>query len=106
MGLPQRFSGSVVSIASFVIYLPATFAYGLWGWMLDTWQGQTGYQLMFATVATVALAGALLATVLKRRIDAGTSEQIARRVADLDQRLGLAGEERTLTAAYTTSRRV
>ncbi len=35
MGLPQRFSGSVISIAAFIIYLPSSFAYLLWGWLLD-----------------------------------------------------------------------
>ena len=35
MGLPQRFSGSVIAMASFIVYLPSSFAYLLWALILD-----------------------------------------------------------------------
>ncbi|NKB98801.1 MAG: MFS transporter [Pseudomonadales bacterium] len=97
MGLPQRFSGSVIAIAAFVIYLPTSFAYLLWGWLLDNNQGALGYQLMFAVLAVVAGLGGIVAHFLKQRIDGGSSTNIAQKVADLDQALGLHGEEKTLT---------
>ena len=42
MGLPPRFSGSVIAVASFVICLPATFAYGVLGALLDARPGRGG----------------------------------------------------------------
>lgn len=97
MGLPQRFSGSVIAIAAFMIYLPSSFAYLLWAWMLDNNEGATGYRYMFVTLAIVATAGVVLAHVLKRRIDRGASDKIALKVQQLDEKLGLQGEEKTLS---------
>jgi len=97
MGLPQRFSGSVIAIAAFLIYLPSSFAYLLWGWMLDNHPGADGYRYMFVSLALVAAAGVILAHQLKRRIDGGTPEKIALKVRQLDEHLGLAGEEKSLS---------
>ena len=47
MGLPPRFSGSVIAVAAFMIYLPSSFAYLLWGFILDSYPGTLGYALMF-----------------------------------------------------------
>lgn len=96
MGLPPRFSGSVIAVASFVIYLPATFAYGLFGALLDARPGAEGYALMFGSLVVVGLIGMVIATLLKRRIDSGASERIAERIRAVDAQLGLEGEERTL----------
>lgn len=98
MGLPQRFSGSVIAIAAFIIYLPTSFAYLLWGWLLDNKPGAEGYHYMFGVLAVVAGLGGAVAHVLKRRIDRGSSITIAQKVADLDNALGLDGEEKTLTS--------
>ena len=57
MGLPPRFSGSVIAIAAFIIYLPTSFAYLLWGVLLDSNEGATGYRYMFALMAMVAVVG-------------------------------------------------
>jgi len=97
MGLPPRFSGSVIAVASFVIYLPSSFAYVMWGSILDAKPGAQGYNLMFGVLVAVAVAGAIVATVLKRRIDGGASDRIAARMQALDATLELAGEERTMT---------
>ena len=96
MGLPQRFSGSVMAVAAFLIYLPSSFAYLLWGWLLDTYPGVTGYQLMFATIGLVAVAGVALAHKLQRNLDQGTASRIADAIARLDDRLHLSGGELTL----------
>ncbi len=96
MGLPPRFSGSVIAVASFVIYLPATFAYGVFGALLDARPGAEGYQLMFGGLVAVGVVGMLVATLLKRRIDGGAAERISARVSAIDAKLGLMGDERTL----------
>ena len=97
MGLPQRFSGSVIAVAAFVIYLPSSFAYLLWGWLLDNFPGHTGYVYLFCTLAAVALAGVFIAHGLRRRMHSGLAERIRQRVAEADQALGLSGEEKTLS---------
>ena len=96
MGLPPRFSGSAIAIAAFIIYLPATFAYGLWGTLLDKYTGAAGYNFLFGILLTVSFIGAVVATVLKRRIDNGAADRIAAKMAELDAKLGLSGEEKTL----------
>ena len=98
MGLPQRFSGSVIAIAAFVIYLPSSFAYLLWGAMLDSRPGAAGYSSVFAVLAAVAAVGAALAYRLKRRIEGGAATRIAERVARVDAALGLDGEEKSMSA--------
>ena len=97
MGLPQRFSGSVIAVAAFVIYLPSSFAYLLWGWILDTFPGKTGYTYLFTTLALVAGMGVLCAHRLRRRMHDGLRQRIAQEVAKVDQRLGLDGDEKYLS---------
>ena len=98
MGLPQRFSGSAIAVAAFMIYLPSSFAYLLWGSILDNFPGAAGYALMFATLGAVALVGAWVAHRLRARIVGGTAERISARLKALDAQLGLTGEEKTLSA--------
>jgi hypothetical protein len=97
MGLPQRFSGSVISIAAFFIYLPSSFAYLLWGWLLDTNEGATGYHYMFGALAVVSTIGMVAAHLLQRRIDSGASGRIAGKVQQIDRDLGLHGDEKILS---------
>lgn len=97
MGVPQRFSGSVIAVAAFVIYLPSSFAYLLWGWLLDTYPGVSGYQYMFVVLGIVALAGCVVAHLLQKRLRGGASERISVQIQALDGQLGLRGEERTFS---------
>lgn len=96
MGLPQRFSGSVIAIAAFLIYLPSSFAYLLWGALLDRYPGPGGYTLMFAVLTVVSCVGVIIAHQLQRRLRAGTADRIAAKVAEMDATLGLEGQERNL----------
>ena len=98
MGLPPRFSGSVIAMAAFIIYLPSSFAYLLWGFILDNFPGPLGYALMFGTLGAMAVIGAWVAHCLHRRIVGGTAQRISARLAALDAQLGLDGEEKTLSA--------
>ena len=98
MGLPQRFSGSAIAVAAFMIYLPSSFAYLLWGYILDSFPGAIGYAVMFGTLGTVALVGAVVAHRLHSRIIGGTAARIGARLKALDASLGLSGEEKTLSA--------
>ena len=68
MGLPQRFSGSVIAMASFIVYLPSSFAYLLWALILDGNPGVHGYALMFFALSIVSVVGFLLARALRQRM--------------------------------------
>ena len=98
MGLPPRFSGSVIAVAAFIIYLPSSFAYLLWGFILDYFPGAAGYALMFGTLGVMAVAGAWVAHRLHTRILGGTAVRISARLAAIDAKLGLVGDEKTLGA--------
>tara|TARA_B100000900_G_scaffold363911_1_gene338222 strand:- start:302 stop:931 length:630 start_codon:yes stop_codon:yes gene_type:complete len=98
MGLPPRFSGSVIAVAAFIIYLPSSFAYLLWGFILDYFPGAAGYALMFGTLGVMAVAGAWVAHRLHTRILGGTAVRISARLAAIDAKLGLVGDEKTLSA--------
>ena len=97
MGLPPRFSGSVIAVAAFMIYLPSSFAYLLWGFILDSYPGTLGYGLMFGILSAMALFSAAVAHRLHRRIVSGTAQRISARISALDTELGLSGEEKTLS---------
>ncbi len=95
MGLPPRFSGSVIAVASFVVYAPSSFGYLFFGVISDSFPGQEGYRYLFATLATLGLVGAVAASILRRRMGDGLKERIAHKVALLDAKLGLEGDEKT-----------
>jgi sugar phosphate permease len=95
MGLPPRFSGSVISVAAFVVYAPSSFAYLLWGFILDSYPGAEGYRYLFATLAVVGAIGAAMAVILRRRMSGSLRDRIALQVSELDDKLGLEGEEKT-----------
>ena len=97
MGLPPRFSGSVIAVAAFIIYLPTSFAYLLWGYVLDRFPGPQGYNYLFGTLGIVATLGVLVAHQLRRRIKSGVANRISQQMQQLDNRLGLQGKEKTLT---------
>ena len=59
----------------------------------DTFPGQEGYRYLFATLATLGT-GCYAASILRRRMGDGLKERIAEKVALLDEKLGLQGEEK------------
>jgi positive regulator of sigma E activity len=97
MGLPQRFSGSVIAMASFIVYLPSSFAYLLWALILDGNPGVHGYALMFFALSIVSAVGFVLARALRQRMRSGTADRVAVLVAELDAKLGLQGREKRLS---------
>ena len=97
MGLPQRFSGSVIAIASFIVYLPSSFAYLLWALILDGNPGAEGYLKMFFAISVLSIVGLFLARMLRRRMSSGTAQRVAQQVIQLDATLELQGEEKKLS---------
>ena len=95
MGLPPRFSGSVIAVAAFVVYAPSSFGYLVWGFILDSYPGETGYRYLFTTLAVIGVSGAIAAVFLRRRMGEGLRGRISQKIALLDAKLGLEGEEKT-----------
>ena len=80
MGLLQRFSGSVIAVASFVVYAPSSFGYLFFGVISDTFPGQEGYRYLFATLATLGVLGAVAASILRRRMGDGLKSALLRKL--------------------------
>lgn len=62
--VPREITGSAMSMASFIGYLPGAFMYAVYGSILDSHQGIDGYQIVFAIL------GVLLSTYITHRIKA------------------------------------
>ena len=99
MGIPPRFSGSVIAIAAVVVYLPSAFGYSVWGILQDTNPGLAGYRLTFLGLAIVGIVGASIAVILRmrERRGLGVRARIERHVSRIDEKLSLAGEEKSMT---------
>ena len=91
------FSGSVIAMASFIVYLPSSFAYLLWALILDGNPGVHGYALMFFALSVVSLIGFFVARALRQRMRRGTADRVSMLVAELDANLGLQGREKRLS---------
>lgn len=62
--VPREITGSAMSMASFIGYLPGAFMYAVYGSILDSHQSKDGYQTVFAIL------GVLLSTYITHRIKA------------------------------------
>lgn len=68
VNVPREITGSAMSMASFVGYLPGAFMYAVYGSILDSHAGIAGYQIVFTVMAVFALLGILLSTYIVKRI--------------------------------------
>ena len=68
--VPREITGSAMSMASFIGYLPGAFMYAVYGSILDSHQGIDGYQIVFTVMTVFAILGALLSTYITHRIKA------------------------------------
>ncbi|MDQ4214407.1 MFS transporter [Microbacterium capsulatum] len=66
VGIPEEVSGTAFGIASLVGYAPGMFAFVIYGAILDANPGAAGYHIVFVIMASLALVGAGVATVLTR----------------------------------------
>ena len=94
MGIPPRFSGSTIAFAAFVIYLPSSFAYLFWGYLLDSYANTQGYRVLFLILSVVATIGIVACHRLQLTIRAGVSDLIEEKVAAVDEKLELRGVEK------------
>ncbi|MGN0141881.1 MAG: MFS transporter [Roseburia sp.] len=75
--VPVDITGAAMSLGSLVIYLPSTFAYVMYGKLLDTYPGMTGYKVVFGCMIVWAVVGVAVSTVLNRRIKKIQRNEIA-----------------------------
>ena len=68
--VPREITGSAMSMASFIGYLPGAFMYAVYGSILDSHQGIAGYQIVFTVMTVFAILGVLLSTYITHRIKA------------------------------------
>ena len=68
IGTPRKYAGSAMAFGCIIGYMPAMFAYTLYGWMLDNFEGITGYNCVFSTMIAFSLLGFACSATLARRI--------------------------------------
>ncbi|WP_170107688.1 MFS transporter [Photobacterium lipolyticum] len=68
IGTPRKYAGSAMAFGCIIGYMPAMFAYTLYGWMLDNFEGITGYNYVFSTMMAFSLLGFACSATLARRI--------------------------------------
>ncbi len=70
VNVPRDITGSAMSIASFVGYLPGAFMYAIYGAILDKVPGVGGYRIVFLVMGAFAVIGVLLSSYILRVIKA------------------------------------
>ncbi|GAL04495.1 putative membrane protein [Photobacterium aphoticum] len=50
IGTPRQYAGSAMAFGCIIGYMPAMFGYTIYGWLLDNFEGITGYNYVFYTM--------------------------------------------------------
>lgn len=66
--VPKKITGAAMSLASLVIYLPNSFAYVMYGNLLDRYPGMKGFRIVFMVMIAWAVVGLVISTFLIKRI--------------------------------------
>lgn len=66
--MPREISGAAMSIACIFGYSPQLFCFALYGYIIDTYKGLLGYQIVFGIMGFFAILGIAISTYLLRRI--------------------------------------
>ncbi|MCO7123102.1 MFS transporter [Ihubacter massiliensis] len=74
IGIPIKYTGAAVGVASFIGYSPDMFAYAVVGNWLDRYPGISGFHHAFVFMAGVSLAGFVFAAMLYRHIKKKAAE--------------------------------
>lgn len=68
IGTPRQYAGSAMAFGCIIGYMPAMFAYTLYGWILDNFKGIAGYNYVFSVMIAFSLSGFICSTLLVKRI--------------------------------------
>ncbi len=74
--VPAHITGAAMSLGCLVIYLPNTFAYVLYGSMLDKYPGITGYKIVFGMMVGFAVVGFFVSSWLLKIIKRKKAEEV------------------------------
>ena len=73
IGIPRQYAGSAMALGCLIGYMPAMFAYTLYGSMLDNYPGISGYNYIFSMMIAFSFLGFGCSTILVRRIKKSTA---------------------------------
>ncbi|MEX9870873.1 MFS transporter [Providencia huaxiensis] len=68
IGTKREYAGSAMAFACILGYMPAMFAYAIYGSFLDNYPGITGYNFVFGMMIMFSLLGFVTAKILTKRI--------------------------------------
>lgn len=77
IGIPRQYAGSAMALGCLIGYMPAMFAYTLYGSMLDNYPGISGYNYIFSMMIAFSFLGFGCSTILVRRIKKSTASELA-----------------------------
>lgn len=68
IGTPRKYAGTAMAFACIIGYLPSMFAYAMYGYLLDTFEGITGYNYVFGLIVVFSLMGFVCSSILVSRL--------------------------------------
>lgn len=68
IGTPREYAGSAMALGCLIGYMPSMFGYLIYGYLIDTFSGITGYRYVFLIMASFAVIGFFCATILLKRL--------------------------------------
>lgn len=76
IGIPRQYAGSAMAFGCIIGYMPAMFAYTLYGWILDNYSGISGYNYIFSMMIAFSLLGFGCSSVLARRLKKSVASEL------------------------------
>ncbi|WP_022941458.1 MFS transporter [Psychromonas hadalis] len=68
IGTDRQYAGSAMAFGCIIGYMPAMFAYTLYGYLLDTFPGIQGFNYVFSLMVVFSLCGFACASILTSRL--------------------------------------
>lgn len=75
MGVPKEISAAAMSVAAFIGYSPSFWAYPVYGMLIDNFESDMAYNMIFVILIVLALIGVVLNTFIGRKIVAKRSAE-------------------------------
>ncbi|WP_428478863.1 MFS transporter [Photobacterium japonica] len=76
IGTPRQYAGSAMAFGCIIGYMPAMFGYTIYGWLLDNFDGITGYNYVFSTMMAFSLCGFVCSSILSKRLKSQSSNEL------------------------------
>lgn len=73
--IPDKYVGTAIGVVSVIGFLPDAFLQTIWGGILDANAPEVGYKIIFGTLIVFCIAGAILALILKKKLDNSKSAE-------------------------------